>query len=413
MQWISDIRSGDFRSRQDLLTFSCEQLCLMSGRLKRFRSILRCHTNSRFALCIATAILLVGCGRPDGELTVSTDVRSPSLLMSEILQAEDRSALIQCPFEIVNQTHSNRVLTLKSTGCSCYGLNVNGLKLKAQDSFSVTSGASLTASIQAAAPDASGEKEYTAELAIEDRDLRRTFPLRCTVRVYRDMQLSPRVRTVSVLSGSPVTETVQITLEQTYRGTDSHQHHIQTKQWPDWATANSIKQIGAAELVEGDLWRKQWNIEVVLTLSPEAAASAANRADPWTLPIVILNEHEEELASENLLLNLSTPRTLIYPSRILFGSVNVGESRKRRIPMTNVMQNPFLLSEIEHGTPEFLKVALPSEPAAEQYLELMVTPTKAGAFAGQLKLKTNLDSPTEILIDLSGRATDSSSGQQN
>ncbi|WP_437193738.1 hypothetical protein [Planctomicrobium sp. SH527] len=333
--------------------------------------------------------------------------------MSEILKSEDRSALIQCPFEIVNDTYSDRVLTLKATGCSCYGLNVNGQKLKSQDSFSVSSGRHETVFIQALPPDASGEKEYTAELAIEDRDLRRTFPLRCTLQVYRDMQLSPRVHTIPVPQTAAVSETLQVMVEQIYRGTPSDRHEIQTMRWPEWAKANSIKQVGAVEPVEEGLWRKQWRIEVQLTLSPEEAATVVSRADPWSLPVAILNERGEESASDDLLLNLSAPRTLIYPSRILFGSLNVGESQRRRILITSVMQIPFRLTEIENGTPDFLNVTLPSEPAVEQRLELIVTPAQAGPFSGQLRLKTNLASPVEILIDVSGRATDSSAVQQD
>lgn len=370
-----------------------------------------CYFPERW-LQLATAIGLLawtcGCTPRAGRLEIDQSIQARALLVSEILAAEDRVQLVDCPIRIVNRSAQERTVTLVATGCSCYGVSVDGLPLQNGDTVTIAAGATRTLKINARPTDMPSEKEYSVQLSSASAEgQEEVVTSRCRLRVFQDLRLTPNVLTIDAPRGAAVDETRTVLIEHVSRGNRSAAGPPTFVDLPPGIQVQELVEASPPEELGDGLVRRSWQGTLRISLPAEREQTS----NPFPLIVVMRNSQGSLQAKGEGSLILHTRTPIAFPTRVHFGNLVPGEPRQRRILVTSTNGTPFSIHSDPDRHPSFLQVELDERPAAQHWLQLTVTPPQPGTFSETLTLQTDCPEEPEISIQLEGHV-DASGGEK-
>ena len=357
--------------------------------------------------CLLLTFLPYGCARSKGEIKVNTEIEIPSLLVSEVLQARAESRKSQCPVELTNTGSKDRVVKIVRTGCACYGVTLDGTRLKSGDSFTIPAGETKQIQLEFQPADSQSEKHYTVDLtALLDNGKEQIIPIKCRQQVYSDIRITPSVVTVETEENAEINDTQAIGIEHVYRNGMNEEGALAFQTLPEHMVVSSLKKVGSAEDLGHGLWRQKWVAQVNVKL-PATRDETPKQA---MFSLAAESPDGEVTARQNGSLVIHTRQKVIFPNRVHFGKMGVGHTRTRRILLSSTESNFFRLTCDPSKLPPFIKVNIQEHIDDRHLVEISVTPTVAGRFFEELKFQTDMYDVTEIAVRIEGIAEEMKSG---
>ncbi|MCA8996646.1 MAG: hypothetical protein KDA80_06670 [Planctomycetaceae bacterium] len=345
--------------------------------------------------------LLQGCGRHQAvELEFQNEGRAQALLISEVAASQEPHKLVKCPLAIRNPTKEDFQVTLLKTGCSCYGVLVNGTPLEKGKPFTVKPGEAYQFDISALAARAQTEKEYRASFQIESaREKPRQVSATCVVNVYQDIRLAPMVVSSSWEPGNQSKELRKLVVEHVYRSEQPTREPPKFDRLPAFVSVNQPTLLGEPEQLDTGLWRNSWEVELTLQLDE----AVNNFRSPQTFDVSFSgsNPDQQTTAQGQLLVEKSQP--LLYATRLHFGTFAVGQKQQRRMLVTSRNQSDFTLHVRDGDLPEGVSVSLSEEPETRQWLTFSMEFEEERDFEESVRIQTSRPDQPELEILLQGR----------
>lgn len=367
----------------------------------------RSFSNCWAFLILALILLPCGCSRSAGEIDVDTEIEIPSLLVSEVVQARAESRKTFCPVEMTNPTSKDRVIKLVRTGCACYGINLDGVLLKTGATFTIPAGESKQVQLVFQPADSQSEKHYTADFSAElDEGKEQVIPIKCRQQVFADIRLTPSVVTVETEEKAEIDDRQVIGIENVYRSEDGSAGSLKFPTVPDHMQVTDLKTTGPAEDLGHGLWRQKWTAQVEVKV-PADRGETPNQA---TFHLVAESPQGEVTARQEGTLVIHTRQKVIFPNRVHFGKVGIGNTRTRRILLSSTEANFFRLSCDPTRIPSFIRVHIQEHVDDRHLVEISVTPKVAGRFHEEIKLQTDMYDVMEIAVRIEGVAEEMESG---
>jgi hypothetical protein len=355
------------------------------------------------------ASLCFSCARSNSAIPVEfeRDIQAPALLVSEILEAPDKSQLVRCATSLKNPGRQEVQLELLSTGCACYGLTVDGKKLLPGEKTLVPAGADVSLKIAAQPPDAQTVKSYTADLQVIHPGTLGTqlLSLTCELTVYQDVRIAPNVITFEFADEEAGPWMRNVVIEAVARGRFDEAIQPTVTGLPEFVSIRNLVPLGSEEPLENDLRRKSWTAELVLERVP-GKFSELKTPLPFHVVVQASKSRPERETLGHLVLQVRRP--IAFPARVFMGKMKPSEVRQRRILLTSTDGQPFTL-QLESATlPKFLHVSLDAGAQRQHWIELAVTPQGPGEFSGEFSLKTDRPTQPSLEITVTGDAETSS-----
>jgi hypothetical protein len=341
-----------------------------------------------------------GCGTGNQGLVIDQNVRARSLLVSEVEAAEDRTTLLDCPIRVKNRSRQPRQITLAGTGCSCYGVALDGKPVAVKESFTVAPGKELTFRMVAVPPNAQSEKEYTLTFETPGpNDEPVAIPVSCHIDVYQNINLTPGVMTCEAPPGEAVHQAWTMAIANVFRSQDGAAPKLDFGKLPDFAKLVALERMGEPERLTDGLWRQRWTAQVGVALPAEHSESIP----PASFQVRASDSSGKLLASRSGQFVVHVPRSIAYPSRVHFGKLHPGEIRQRRILVTSTDDAPFELRSDDVLRPKFVTVEIDAESKSKHWVQLAVEVDRSGSFSAPLTLRTSDPRKPLICIDLEGQ----------
>jgi hypothetical protein len=333
-------------------------------------------------------------------LEVQQDVRARSLLVSEILAAQDRAQVVDCPIRVINKSGLEGNVTLLATGCSCYGVSFNGRKLNLGETVAVPPRGEVSLKIDPNPGDSQSDREYTARVSVPLRGQPHEVNVRCRLSIYQDLRITPNAVTFEAGRGESIRDSHKLLVEHVYRGSPDQAWELNAPDLPAYARLSRLQPRGPVEHLEDDLCRQTW--EAALDVELPAGAEVPELPVPFR--ITAKNPAGDAVSAGAGQLIVHVRRAVIYPARIHFGKLSVGEPRQRRILVSSTDDVPFTLRVDPRQTPSFLEIQTDGESASQHWVELTATLPVPGAFAEWITLLTDRSEEPEVRIDVEGLA---------
>lgn len=358
---------------------------------------------TRLGCLLLSLIFSSGCRKDSQRIEAHSDVDLPAFLISEIQNAPDRSRLGQCPVELINRGSVDREITLLRSGCSCYGVTLEGERLKNSQTFFIPAKKSRTVQIEFQPAESHSDKFYTAELsATNNQGEPQLIPMKCRQRVFADLRLLPATLTVDVdaIPEKTTEATRSLSIEHIYRAETPDDRQPEFTQLPEGMTVGDLQRVGPPEKIEKHLWKQTWTTQVQLSLSGNVTKKPA----PQGFVVAFRGEGKGEHATARGNLMIHLRQSVVFPNRVNFGKFRAGTTRSRRILLTHVDENPFRIRFDQSQLPAGVQIDLSEYSDHHHFVTLSMTPQQAGPFNEVVKLQTDLYDIHEIAIRVEGIA---------
>lgn len=352
-------------------------------------------------LFLILTLLPCGCSGSKGEIQVATEIEIPSLLVSEVKQGRAESRKTICPVEMTNPTSKDRAIKLVRTGCACYGVTLEGTPLKTGETFTLPARETKQIQLEFLPADSQSEKNYTVDFsAALDDGKEQVIPIKCRQQVFADLRLTPSVVTVETEEATEIDDRQLIGIENVYRSEDGEAGTLNFPTVPDHMQVTELQKIGPAEDLGHGLWRQKWTaqLEVKLPADREETPKQA------VFHLVAESPEGDLRARQDGTLVIHTRQKVIFPNRVHFGKIGVGNTRSRRILLSSTESNFFRLSCDSKKIPPYIKVQIQEHIDDRHLVEISVTPQVAGRFNEEIKLQTDMYDVTEIAVRIEGVA---------
>lgn len=355
-------------------------------------------TRSSRCLLICLACWLSACGRKPAEMPFAESVRAQSLLISEIVTAADRTKIVKCPLSFQNADEGEVTVTLLGTGCSCYGVTLDGRPLAKGESFTIEPAGERHLNIAAAPPEVESEKEYRANFERRTPGGEtRTIETRCRLAVYADVLVTPQLLSCRWEPGTELAGSRTVTIAHTFRGNSAQSRPPQLENLPEFAAAGPPQLVGDPEELEPGLWRETWL--VTLTVSGNPPQDGSESTYPFGIRFADADGNPRAAATARFVVEQTLP--LIYPNRLHFGTAIVGRTVERRLLIASRNASEFQLFADPELLPSDVSVEVDERVAARHWVTVRLTPEETGPIQRKLTLRSNRpDQPRlEMLIE--------------
>lgn len=353
-----------------------------------------------FAAGCLSLLLLWGCGRPPEGIVAAAEVRAPAILVSEIESVDEFQKLVDCTVEFRNLGGAAGKIALVGTGCSCYGVSLNGEAVEKRQPLSLPSGETLVFQIGASPSLNQASREFTATFAVHPRADEPGYQHQvvCRLNIYEDLRLSPEALTIERRSPEPTTDRRTLRIEHVFRSSDGESGPPSFPRLPEFCQVVGVEARGPAEKLEDDLWRRTW--EASLELETPAVESNAPLRAPFTVQAEVGARQRTSFGAGQIVVRSAQP--IAFPSRVHFGKLAPAESRQRRILVASTDASPFTLQCDPDLLPAGVRIELPDQAALRHWVQLTVTPAEEGAFAESIALRTDHPLLSALSIELQG-----------
>jgi len=339
------------------------------------------------------------CNRDLIPLEVKTDLEVPALLLSEIQAERDPATLGHCPIKIINRSSQPQKMKLLRSGCSCYGVSLDGAKLTNGEVFSIPSKGTRTAQIDFRPAESHSEKFYTTDLStILPNGKSHLFSVKCRLRVFADMRLTPSVITVDAIPQQAVSADQQISIEHIYRGTAEEQGTPDFSDLPPTMTVSNLKKAGPPEKLTEVIWKQIWTALVHV----ELPADREEMTTPLKYNVRLKGGKPAGALAAHGSLMVHTRQTVAFPNRVNFGKIDLGETRSRRILLSSTEETIFRLQCDSSQLPAGVHVDFNDHLDLRHLVTLSITPHQPGPFSEVVKLQTDLYDFREIAVRVEG-----------
>lgn len=356
--------------------------------------------------------LSAGCegvaGRSEGAgVMMSETVRAPTLLLSEIESAADLARVIDCPIVLDNRGDKGVLLKLLATGCSCYGVEVNGKRIARGESVEVAGNSSLSLNINAQPPLTESSQEYRASFEVlEEAGTRAERHVTCALQVYRDLKAFPKVLVCETTPGGPTSFDRELQLEQIYRSGDGQVDLPVLKGLPSGVELRSLIPQGVPVELESGLWKANWT--AALHIEMEDSSLRNERSEPYSIRFDSTGGASTAAELHNRLVRkYRTP--VIFPNRVHFGRIPEGKFRKRVIFVSSVDGRHFKLEADALRLPENVTVMISQDAETRFRVEVQLKALVPQDWEAELQLRTNIPEQAEIQVLLQAIFTGSGS----
>lgn len=361
---------------------------------------MKIHTSSFYTYLLLLPLLCSACGRLAEETTliVPDVVQARTLLMSEIHAASEGTNVIECPIVIRNPTDSSQSVKLVSTGCSCYGVILNGRKLERGESIEIAANESLTLNIDAQSPQTESSKEYRARFEIPNsKGSISEKGIFCKLRVYQDLKVYPKILICETKPGVTSTINKGLNIESIYRSSDGETKVPVISGLPSGATIDSVKQTLAPTLIEDGIWRAKWTVTLKIEL--DGKLSASGETDSFPITAVGSGNTDSPVAVTNKLIRrVRVP--VRFPQRVHFGRIPTGETRKRSLFLSSAADSTFRLKVDKSSLPDNVRVNVPEKLSSQYKVDVFVDGLPPGDWSEVLKLTTDFEEQPVIEVEL-------------
>ncbi len=361
---------------------------------------MKTQPSSIYTYLLLLTLLYSACGRSTEESTliVPDIVQARTLLMSEIHAASDGQNVIECPIEIRNPTGNSHTLKLVSTGCSCYGVILNGRKLKRGESIEIAAKESLTLNIDAQSPQTESSQEYQARFEIPNsKGSVNEKGIFCNLRVYQNLKVYPKVLICETKPGVTATINKELNIESIYRSSDGETKVPVISGLPSGATVDSVKQTLVPTVVEDGIWRAKWIVTLKIEL--DGSLSASGETDSFPITAVDSTSDGSSVAVTNKIIRrVRVP--VRFPQRVHFGRIPSGETRKRSLFLSSATDATFRLKLDNSSLPNNVRVSVPEKLSTQYKVDVFVEGLPPGDWSEKLRLTTDFNEQPEIVIDL-------------
>ena len=328
------------------------------------------------------AILFFGCSkqRVSEGIQISTTGRIPTKLLSEVM-VDGTLAAIECPIEISNSASNTRTFRLDGTGCSCYGVWLGKKKLETGEEIHVESGEVLDVSIRAQSASRQSVRKFNADFSIPDGEERRGLRLECSLQIYQDLKVSPKIIECFTTPGEDSRSKRTVTIERIFRSESGDSPDPRLTHLPSGVDVLSVKKERTAEPLEPGIWKMIWKVEIAVDVSKEISPQGETDeilvqfgSEKVTDPNV---KRMEKLRSAPLAATAKIQRKLrvpiVYPSSIHFGALKSGETRERSIFFSGIGGREFRLSVDQKTLPANVKVDIDEQLANSHRIKVSLT----------------------------------------
>ncbi|MBT5017474.1 MAG: DUF1573 domain-containing protein [Planctomicrobium sp.] len=349
--------------------------------------------------CLAVTILVVtmqGCSKPPvaeifqtQEVTIAT-----TMLISELNATEDH--LVQCPFQIQNQSNEPQVIKLIGTGCSCYGVIHQDEKIERGESISFDANSAIELKIKAQAPMSETLQSYRATFEFPTEGEPEVRKLFCELQVYQDIKVIPKILICDTELGQSVVTDKEITLERIFRSEDGKCLEPKFNNLPNGVEVQSLVQVEDSVELEPGIWKSIWQAKVQIPVAGDL--SATGNTSTYAVTFTGTDSEENLSSTAKVIQRVRVP--IHYPEEIHFGRFPKGESRKRSLFLSSVAGGNFRLEVNQEQLPDNLDVSIPSEIASKYKVDLTFRGTESGDWNHNLILTTDLENQQEIEIAL-------------
>lgn len=351
-------------------------------------------------LTLLSLLVVCGCGTQTGHnvVIVPETVNAKTLLLSEMFSVESPTELIECPIRIENTSSQNKSVKLLSTGCSCYGVTLNGRKLSLGESIEIAGNSEVTLNIEAQAPVYESVHDYRGRFEIPQNKSQVEQEVICELHVYQDLKVSPKVLVCDANPGIAATLKKTINLERIYRSPDGNTPNPRFGELPPGMEVQQISKLGQPVELEQGLWKTQWDI--LVNVQVQGDESSIGPTEAFTVHFEN-PDGADWVATSQLVRRVQLP--IHYPQRLHFGQIPAGESRQRILFISSRDRSTFHLKLNPEALPKNLKVSIPSGFSNRYQVEIQIQGDESGEWKGILPLKTDLNEQPEIQIELTAR----------
>ena len=354
------------------------------------------------ACCVGGMLcLLSGCTKPDVALQIEGDVEARTLLVSEVLSAEDRTQLIECPIRIINQQSVPGEFILSSTGCSCYGVELNGQPMTAGESIPIPAGEERTLYIRAEPPLRASEKSYTANFMVSDGEGQfQNETATCTLSVYQDVRVVPAVITVETGLSDDGLITKPVVIERVQRGAQPTVDSPSFAGLPGFVDVRDLAPAGPPVEIEPGLWKQSWNATVDVSVS--ATSDTRQKLHKFTVRFAG-SDGDDIFGEGQVLTKVNAP--LSFPREVHLGRIDRGDSGTRRILVATRDGSSFHLTS-PRPSPQSTSMEIEEAAGPRHFVTLTVTPEQSGNFEEVIELQTDLPEQPMIQMTLKAHVND-------
>lgn len=334
----------------------------------------------------------------DADVLMSETVQAPTLLLSEIESAADLKRVIDCPIVMSNRGANEVALKLLATGCSCYGVEINGRRIARGESVEVAGHSSLSLNINAQPPLTESSQEYRASFEVlQEAGTRAERHVTCALQVYRDLKAFPKVLVCETTPGGPTSFERELQLEQIYRSDDGQVDLPVFAGLPSGVELRRLTPAGVPVELETGLWKANWIAELHIEMDEPLL-----RNERSELHFIRFDSNGGTSTAAELLHRIvrkyRTP--VIFPSRVHFGRIPEGEFRKRIIFLSSVDGRRFKLEADAQKLPENVTVMISEDAATRFRVEVQLQALVPQDWEASLPLKTNIPEQSEIQVQL-------------
>jgi len=346
-------------------------------------------------------LLWPGCNRSSQALEMNAEVRPPAVLLSEVESAEDRIRFGRCPVSVTNPGSVDQTATLLRTGCSCYGVSLDGQRLANGAEFTVPANQTRELQIEFQPASSQSEKFYTADFGFKTPEGETSvMSVKCRYQVYADVRLTPTVITIDAIPQKSAEAQEEITIEHVFRGGPGDSQEPEFPNLPASLRILQIQKSGSPEKIEPNLWRQFWKATVQIRLP----ADRSEGMPPLNYHVSVSRKPNGSTVSSRGSVVVHTRQKIAFPNRVNFGKVKVGHSRSRKILLSSLEDQLFRLQCNPDDLPPELQVQFFDYSEKRHLVELILTPSQAGPFSEELILQTDMFDVTQISIRLEGIA---------
>ena len=337
---------------------------------------------------------------PNG-LQLPLEIFPPAMLLSEIDRTLGPVGVLNCRIPVSNPTPEAQTITYQKSGCTCYGLSLDGRKLEEGESLSIPPRGSIELELNGMPPDSAMEKEYSVQLGVPSKGGTKldSVPVRCIVRVEADLTVSPNVVAFHLSPGEELHETRSVEIDHVFRAgegkSDRPRLMIEQKTVPEFLSDTRLEEMGETE-DRGDGFLRQ---KSRLTFRVDFRAAEIEDTLRRTMLLAVTHPNGERL-SRPLQFTAQLVRPIAFPSKIHFGRLTSGGGRTRRILISSTQGNPFALAPVESSIPDGVSVSVDEGRSPRHWVTLGVAPDAVGNWEASVILRTDHPDQPEIRLQL-------------
>ncbi len=341
--------------------------------------------------------LLGGCrDTPSGISIPNAERTHGAILISQLVMAEDRSELIDSDFEIQNHRSAPARIRFEGTGCTCYGVQFQGRRLERGEEFEIPAGGSAVVSIEARVPMEAGRHRYRAEFLWLDGEQEWQLPISLTVPLLEDVTVTPAVHVVE-LEDKNALEALPVRVKRATRDKTLVNRAPRVSGLPDCFQEASWQMAALPQEIEPGIWQTEWET----TFLPTQAVSFGLAGKIQARVRFSFDDPEQASPHAYLRLGIRQAHGLRAPEKVYFGSLSMGETKSRRILLSSIDEEGFVITKILSRHDQLTFESPSDVPRPHQWVKLILTGRSPGRFHGMVQIETDHHSGEPVRIEVS------------